>query len=94
MQMRGLYESIRSEVGDIEVARRGGLTKWFRENWVDIGRPKKGGGIKSAAKKLKKAAKGYLNVFLLKSSKNEQDQAFCHTKKKSKAQGVRGRPAM
>ena len=66
MQTHGLYESIRSEVGDIEVARRGGLTKWFRENWVDIGRPKKGGGYKSAAeRKLKKAAKGTLNVFLL-----------------------------
>ena len=24
---------------------RGGLTKWFGENWVDISRPKKGGGF-------------------------------------------------
>ena len=55
MQTHGLYESIRSEVGDIEVARRGGLTKWFRENWVDIGRPKKGGGYKKCGRrKLKK----------------------------------------
>ena len=23
----------------------GGLTKWFKENWVDIGSPKKGGGF-------------------------------------------------
>ena len=22
----------------------GGLTKWFKEGWVDISRPKKGGG--------------------------------------------------
>ena len=22
----------------------GGLTKWFGQKWVDIGRPKKGGG--------------------------------------------------
>ena len=24
--------------------RSGGLTKWFGEKWVDISRPKKGGG--------------------------------------------------
>ena len=23
---------------------KGGLTKWFKEEWVDIGRKKKGGG--------------------------------------------------
>jgi len=23
---------------------KGGLTKWFKEKWVDISRPKKGGG--------------------------------------------------
>ena len=23
---------------------KGGLTKWFKEDWVDIGRKKKGGG--------------------------------------------------
>ncbi len=34
---------------------KGGLTKWFKEKWVDISRPKKGGGYhkcgRSAAKK-------------------------------------------
>lgn len=38
----------------------GGLTKWFGENWVDIGRPKKGGGFhKCGRKKAKKGRKGY-----------------------------------
>ena len=38
----------------------GGLTKWFGENWVDISRPKKGGGYaKCGRKKAKKGRKGY-----------------------------------
>ena len=60
MQTHGLQE--RSEVGDIEVARRGGH-KMVRENWVDIGRPKKGGGYKVRQKA--KKPRGTLNVFLL-----------------------------
>ena len=24
---------------------KGGLTKWFKQDWVDIGAPKKGGGF-------------------------------------------------
>jgi hypothetical protein len=30
---------------------RGGLTKWFKENWVDISRPKKGGGYQPCGRK-------------------------------------------
>ena len=30
--------------------RSGGLTKWFGEKWVDISRPKKGGGYKSCGR--------------------------------------------
>lgn len=37
---------------------RGGLTKWFREKWVDISRPKKGGGYKACGRK-KAKGKGY-----------------------------------
>ena len=35
---------------------RGGLGKWFGERWVDISRPKKGGGYKSCGRR--KAGKG------------------------------------
>ncbi|MDB4464509.1 hypothetical protein N9033_00395 [bacterium] len=31
--------------------RRSGLTKWFKEKWVDISRPKKGGGFKKCGRK-------------------------------------------
>ena len=34
---------------------KGGLTKWFKEGWVDISRPRKGGGYKPCGRK---AAKG------------------------------------
>lgn len=29
---------------------RGGLTRWFKENWVDLGRPKKGGGFEKCGR--------------------------------------------
>jgi len=33
---------------------KGGLTKWFKEKWVDISRPKKGGGYKPCGRKTSK----------------------------------------
>lgn len=36
----------------------GGLTKWFKENWVDISRPKKGGGFEPCGRK-KASSKKY-----------------------------------
>ena len=29
---------------------RGGLTRWFKENWVDLRRPKKGGGFEKCGR--------------------------------------------
>jgi len=29
---------------------RGGLTKWFKEDWVDISRPKKSGGFEKCGR--------------------------------------------
>ena len=38
--------------------KSGGLTKWFKQDWVDIGSPKKGGGYaKCGRTKQKKDAK-------------------------------------
>ena len=39
------------------MAYKGGLTKWFKENWVDIGAPKKGGGYKKCGRSKLKADK-------------------------------------
>ena len=33
----------------------GGLTKWFKQDWVDIGSPKKGGGYKKCGRSKQKA---------------------------------------
>ena len=36
-------------------SRRTGLSKWFKEKWVDISRPKKGGGYKKCGRKKAKS---------------------------------------
>ena len=68
----------------------GGLTKWFKEDWVDISRPKKGGGYKKCGrKKAKKGRKGYPKCVpaakaarMSKSQKNVSDktQTFKETR--------------
>lgn len=30
--------------------KKSGLTKWFSERWVDLGRPKKGGGFEACGR--------------------------------------------
>ncbi len=49
---KGRMSRIGSEIivsGDLEL-KRGGLGKWFEEEWVDISRPKKGGGFESCGR--------------------------------------------
>jgi hypothetical protein len=39
---------------------QGGLTKWFKEGWVDISRPRKGGGYQPCGRKsARKSKSGY-----------------------------------
>ena len=82
-------------MGDIDVARAGGLTKWFGENWVDISRPKKGGGYKKCGrKKAKKGRKGSPKCVpaakAARMSKSQKRSAI--RRKRAKKQGVRGKP--
>ena len=75
----------------------GGLTKWFGENWVDIGRPKKGGGFhKCGRKKAKKGRKGYPKcVPAAKAARMSKSQRRSAVKRKrAKKQGVGGKPTM
>ena len=38
----------------------GGLTKWFKQNWVDLSAPKKGGGFQKCGRsKAKGSKRGY-----------------------------------
>jgi hypothetical protein len=74
---------------------RGGLGKWFKQNWVDISRPKKGGGYKKCGrKKAKKGKKGYPKCVpaakAARMSKSQRTSAV--RRKRSKRQGVGGKP--
>lgn len=73
----------------------GGLSKWFKQNWVDISRPKKGGGYaKCGRSKAKKGSKGYPKcVPASKAARMSKAQIRSAVRRKrSKAQGVRGKP--
>jgi len=79
---------------------KGGLTEWFgkgsKGNWVDIGAPKKGGGFEKCGRsKLKKDRKRKYPKCVpaataSRMSKSEIKSAV--TRKRSKAQGVGGKP--
>ena len=74
----------------------GGLSKWFKQNWVDISRPKKGGGYaKCGRPKAKKGRKGYPKcVPAAKAARMSKAQIRSAVRRKrSKAQGVRGIPS-
>lgn len=75
--------------------RSGGLKKWFKEEWVDIGSPKKGGGFKKCGRKSAKGSKRKYPKCVPKSkaqsmSKSQIKSAV--TRKRSKKQGVGGKP--
>jgi hypothetical protein len=74
---------------------KGGLTKWFGEKWVDIGRPKKKGkyqpcGRKKASTKRKGYPKCVPAAKAAKMSKAQKQSAV--RRKRAKAQGVGGKP--
>jgi len=73
----------------------GGLTKWFNEEWVDIGRKKKGGGYAPCGrKKASTKSKGYPKcVPKAKAARMTEAQKKSAVKRKrAKAQGVNGKP--
>lgn len=71
---------------------RGGLTKWFKEKWVDISRPKKGGGYKSCGRK-KAKGKGYPKcVPAAKAAKMTAAQKRSAIRRKRKAGNPGGKP--
>ena len=83
-------------MGVTEVARSsGGLTKWFKEDWVDLGRKKKDGSYaKCGRKKASKSSKGYPKcVPKAKAARMTAAQKkSAVTRKRAKPQGVRGKP--
>jgi len=71
---------------------KGGLTKWFKEKWVDISRPKKGGGDKSCGRK-KAKGKGYPKcVPAAKAARMTAAQKRSAIRRKRKAGNPGGKP--
>ena len=72
------------------------LTKWFKQDWVDIGAPKKGGGFKKCGRYKQKAdakrkyPKCVPAAKARRMSKSEIKSAV--TRKRAKPQGVGGKP--
>ena len=72
-----------------------GLGKWFKEDWVDIGSPKKGGGFKKCGRSKAKGSKRKYPKFVPKATANRMSKSQIKpavTRKRSKKQGVGGKP--
>jgi topoisomerase IA-like protein len=74
---------------------QGGLTKWFKEEWVDLGRKKKDGSYASCGrKKASLKSKGYPKcVPKSKAARmTEAEKKSAVKRKRAKTQGVGGKP--
>ena len=72
-----------------------GLKKWFQEDWVDIGAPKKGGGYKKCGRKSARGSKRKYPkcVPSAKAARMSKSQiASAVKRKRAKKQGVGGKP--
>ena len=73
-----------------------GLAKWFKQDWVDIGSKKKGGGFakcgrsKIAADRKRKYPKSVPAAKAARMTESQRKSAV--RRKRSKAQGVGGKP--
>ena len=71
------------------------LTKWFKEDWVDIGAPKKSGGYKKCGRsKTKGSKRSYPKCVPASkaSSMSKKQISSAVRRKRSKKQGVGGKP--
>ena len=73
---------------------KGGLTKWFKEKWVDIGRPKKKGKYQPCGRgKAKTSRKGYPKcVPAAKAARMTAAQKRSAIRRKRKAGNPGGKP--
>ena len=74
---------------------KGGLTKWFKEDWVDIGSPKKGGGYKKCGRKSAKSSKRGYPKCVPKAKAHSMSKSQIKSavrRKRAKPQGVGGKP--
>ena len=64
----------------------GGLTRWFKENWVDISRPKKGGGYEPCGRSDTKTGKYPKCVPASRATSMSQEQIRSAVSRKRKAE--------
>ena len=72
-----------------------GLDKWFKQDWVDIGSKKKGGGHQKCGRKSAKGSKRKYPKCVPRAKANrmtESQRRSAVSRKRSKAQGVGGKP--
>tara|TARA_A100001515_G_scaffold2458_4_gene2463 strand:- start:2158 stop:2424 length:267 start_codon:yes stop_codon:yes gene_type:complete len=77
------------------MAKSGGLRRWFKEDWVDIGSPKKGGGFKKCGRKKAKGSKRKYPKCVPASKAKKMTKSQIRsavTRKRAKKQGVGGKP--
>lgn len=73
----------------------GGLTRWFKERWVDISRPKKKGRYQPCGRKQARTARGGYPKCVparVASRMSAAEKRSAVRRKRSKAQGVGGKP--
>jgi len=73
---------------------QGGLTKWFKESWVDISRPKKGGGYEACGRKTSKKGKYPKCVPAAKAARMTPAQKKSAIRRKRAAGNPGGKPTM
>ena len=74
---------------------KSGLTKWFKQKWVDIGRPKKKGRYQPCGRSSAKTSRrGYPKCVPLAraNTMSKAQKKSAVRRKRAKAQGVGGRP--
>ena len=73
-----------------------GLAKWFKQDWVDIGSKKKGGGFAKCGRSKLKADRKRKYPKCVPAAKaarmTESQRRSAVSRKRSKAQGVGGKP--
>ena len=73
---------------------QGGLTKWFKEKWVDISRPKKGGGYAACGRKKASGKKYPKCVPAAKAASMTKKQKESAIRRKRRAGNPGGKPKM
>ena len=74
---------------------KNGLDKWFKQDWVDIGAKKKGGGFKKCGRKSASGSKRKYPKCVpaaKAASMTESQRRSAVARKRAKPQGVGGKP--